>query len=120
MATSLYNKIKGAMTTGKLRSVNVPEWGVDVWYKTTSIPETQYAIDILKEAGIDAPSEVEYRAALVCTKALSPEGVRVFDNAQVREMIEWPCADLYTRLSSLMSKGVSLEDAKKGSGTTQS
>lgn len=104
---SIFEQIKSTMNVAPLRSKFVKQWGVTIYFKTTSVSEAEYANNLVGKGA----SLAQYHAALVCTKALSKDKERIFSNEQVAEMLDWPVGDLYIELSNEMSKGISPEEA---------
>jgi hypothetical protein len=124
MANSpFFDQLKASVSVSPKRSFKLPDalGGRTVFFKTTSVADQEHAI------GIVGPNASALRSciALFVTKSLGKDGRRLFgpdpesENEAVEEMVGWPCADFFVRLSNEMATSpYTVDDAKNASPET--
>lgn len=104
----MFEGIKNRVTGLPLQKIEVPEWGCTIHYYPTTPKETSIA-----RAGIDEQKDplVYYQVRLVNLKALDADGRRIFTTEQAKEMLDWPCLTVFSRIAAEMNKSVAVEEA---------
>jgi hypothetical protein len=115
MSASAFNEIAELMGKLGMQDVIVPEWGRKVYFYPQAAHEVALSRKLIDP---DAPM-AELNVALVCIKALTEDGTKMFSPENLGEMLHWKCSKVFDHVAEKMRAATTVAEAKKPSPVTQ-
>lgn len=107
------------MVTGELQKIEVPEWDMDIYYRTTnSFADERKMIEHQAKGEI-----VEALITSIISKSRDKEGKKIFSEAHKDQLMNEADPKVLTRVATILNNAqvtLSQEEARKESDPTQS